>query len=221
MKSISPLVFLIPLAILIVSCRQPATAENAPAALPTPTAEPAAIERRFAYPVGPGAALTEARDRRDDWYNALDFRADDHLGEDWNLNSGGNSDCGESVYAIGAGRVVYAGHAGAGWGWTIIIEHRLADGRRIESLYAHLEKIEALGRTVERRQKVGTVGSADGRYLCHLHFEIRTPESIEWNRVGPGYAPRADGWLDPSDFIDRNRSAAKQVVENERKDRKN
>lgn len=173
MKSISQPLFLILLLLAAVSCRRPATAEVVPPAL-TPT--PAAIEiaRKFADPIGPGRRLTEAKDQRDDWYNALDFRADNHLGEDWNLNTGGNSDCGEPVYAVAAGRVVYADHAGPGWGNTIIIEHRLADGRRVESLYAHLAEIRPLGDRIEFRQKIGTIGNADG-------------------------------WLDPSDFIDQNR----------------
>ncbi len=66
----------------------------------------------FAYPISPNEFVTEAKDR-DEWYNAQDFGENDHLGEDWNKNSGGNSDCGETVYAAGNGIITYAHDAGS------------------------------------------------------------------------------------------------------------
>lgn len=163
------------------------------------------VQQAFAYPLGKGAALTQKRDRADDWYNAQDFGVNDHLGEDWNKNSGGNTDCGEPVFAIADGRIVYAEHGGPGWGNVLIIEHARKDGSKVRSLYGHLSKIERSTGDVRLREKIGEVGNADGRYACHLHFEIRTEDCPMWNEPGPGYSPNRKGWIDPSDFIDKMR----------------
>lgn len=160
------------------------------------------IARKFAYPLGKTETLTQAKDKQDDWYNAQDFGANDHLGEDWNKNSGGNTDCGEAVYAVADGTIVYAEYAGAGWGNVVIIEHHLADGTRVQSLYGHLQKILKRAGEVKLREQIGEVGNADGRYLCHLHLEIREENCPMWNQAGAGYSAENKGWLDPSDFID-------------------
>lgn len=171
---------------------------------------PAIIAESFAYPVGKKEYVTQARDKNDDWYNAQDFGENDHLGEDWNKNSGGNTDCGEPVYAIADGLISYAEHAGSGWGNVIIITHKLPDGRKIQSLYGHLQEIKIKSGTVKERQLIGTIGNADGRYLCHLHFEIREYGSYLWNAIGPGYAENKQGFIDPSNFIDSHRRKREQ-----------
>ena len=55
------------------------------------------------------------------------------------------------------------------------------------------------------REQIGEVGNADGRYLCHLHLELRTETCPMWNQVGGGYSAERNGWLNPSDFIDKHR----------------
>ncbi len=185
-------------AIFFASCRAPEAVNDVrpdPPESPIPAA-------RFAYPIGKHERSTQAKDTTDDWYNARDFGEADHLGEDWNKNSGGNTDCGEPVFAIADGEVIFAADAGPGWGNVVIIEHLLADGSRVRSLYGHLQKIEKSTGRVTIREKIGYVGNADGRYLCHLHFEIRTTDCPNWNDAGPGYAAERRGWTDPSDFID-------------------
>lgn len=159
----------------------------------------------FAYPVGKTETVTQAKDKKDEWYNALDFGENKHLGEDWNKNTGGNSDCGETVYAIADGVITYAGNAGISWGNVVIIEHNLPDGSRVQSLYGHLQKIAKNSGEVKKREKIGTIGNADGKYLCHLHLEIRSENCPMWNKTGSGYSAENEGWLDPSDFIDAQR----------------
>ena len=158
----------------------------------------------FAYPVGQTDFVTESRDA-DAWYNAQDFGENRHLGEDWNANTGGNADCGEPVFAAADGRIVFAADAGAGWGNVVIVEHTAPDGTKVQSLYGHLEKILITGGEIKRRAQIGTIGNANGRYLCHLHFEIRWQESPFWNQVGYGYSDQRHGWIDPSEFIDAQR----------------
>lgn len=172
---------------------------------------PVVVADRFAYPVGGTEKITEARDSADGWYNAQDLGENEHLGEDWNANSGGNTDCGEPVLATGSGRIAFAGEAGPGWGKVIIIDHRLPDGSLVQSLYGHLRTIERRTGEVSIGEKVGSVGDADGKYPCHLHFEIRDASCPVWGKPGPGYSRQADGWLDPSDFIDSRNAVSGQA----------
>ena len=170
------------------------------------TSEPAVtvvIADHFAYPVGPDKKLTQAKDSKDDWFNALDFGEDNHLGEDWNKNSGGNTDCGEPVYAAANGEITYAADAGPGWGNVVIITHTLPDRSKVQTLYGHLQEIKKTSGEVAKREQIGKIGNANGKYLCHLHFEIREESSPIWNKVGPGYAADRSGSLDPSDFVDK------------------
>ncbi len=174
---------------------------NSPA---NPATKPSIIADSFAYPIGKTGFVTEAKDT-DEWYNALNFGETDHLGEDWNKNTGGNTDCGEPVYAIANGTVTFAENAGVGWGNVIIIEHTLPDGTRVQSLYGHLQEILKTSGEVKKREQIGRVGNADGRYLCHLHLELRDATCPMWNRAGGGYSTDRNGWLDPSEFIDKHK----------------
>jgi len=205
MKSISFAVILIFLALLQFACNNTATTQTLKPT-PTPTEIPKIIAKKFAYPLGKGESLTQAKDKKDDWYNALDFGENNHLGEDWNKNSGGNTDCGEAVFAIADGRIVYAENAGVGWGNVVIIEHDLADGTRVQSLYGHLQKILKTSGEVKFREQIGEIGNADGKYLCHLHLELREENCPMWNQAGGGYSAERKGWLDPSDFIDKSQN---------------
>ncbi|PXF60985.1 MAG: hypothetical protein C4B59_06445 [Candidatus Methanogaster sp.] len=156
----------------------------------------------FDYPVG-APYITQANDG-DGWYNAQDFRVNNHLGEDWNGEDGGDTDCGEPVYAVSEGTIVYAADAGSGWGNVMIVRHELPDGTQVESLYAHLQSMSKTRGTVERREQIGTIGK-DGWPYCHLHFEMRFSNCSSWGSPGPGYSTDATGWIDPSDFIDLHR----------------
>lgn len=158
----------------------------------------------FAYPIGEKEVVTQAKDK-DGWYNALDFGEENHLGEDWNKNTGGNTDCGEPVYATANGIITYAGDAGPGWGNVVIVTHTLPNGSKVQSLYGHLQEILKTSGEVKKREQIGKVGNANGRYLCHLHLELRDESCLSWDQVFVGYSPIQDGWLDPSDFIDGNR----------------
>jgi photosystem II stability/assembly factor-like uncharacterized protein len=186
-------------------CSERPAQANAPLPDPTPTAKTATtLAASFAYPVGKQETVTQAKDK-DEWYNALDFGANDHLGEDWNKNSGGNTDCGEPVFAAANGLITYAEDAGPGWGNVVIIEHTLKNGDKVQTLYAHMQEILKASGEVKKREQIGKIGNANGRYLCHLHFELRTADSRDWNKVGGGYSADQKGWLDPSDFIDKQR----------------
>jgi hypothetical protein len=141
-------------------------------------------------------------------YNAQRFTENRHLGDDLNGIGGENSDLGDPIYAVADGRVMLAHEAGPGWGNVVIILHaylQAKERRYVQSYYGHVEKILVHAReNVRRGQPIATVGTAKGRYLAHLHFEMRefvTPF------IGPGYREDTRGWIDPSAFIREHRGA--------------
>ncbi|MEY2542967.1 MAG: hypothetical protein QOE81_428 [Verrucomicrobiota bacterium] len=139
-------------------------------------------------------------------YNAQHFTENKHLGDDLNGIGGENSDLGDPIYAIADGRVLLARDGGPGWGNIVILLHAyLESGERkyVESYYGHVQDMLVHpGQTVKRGQQIATVGTANGRYFAHLHFEMReflTPF------IGPGYRENTHGWLDPTKFIEAHR----------------
>lgn len=119
-----------------------------------------------------------------------------HAGQDWNGIGGEDSDFGDAVYAAGRGLVVYAGKPSDGWGNVVVLVHRTPDGRVLQSLYAHLSKVNVrVGEVVGRGRMIGEAGSADGRYLAHLHFEFAESLAVEAGQ--PGYSKGSMNRLDP------------------------
>ena len=130
-----------------------------------------------------------------------------HPGEDWNANTGGNTDEGKPVYAASKGTIVAAGDYGSGWGKIIVVEHLLPQGTRLWTQYAHLKDILRSSGDVARREQIGTIGRGhNNEYSAHLHFEIRiqfrAPNAwvTGWTKVKV-----LDYYTDPSEFIAANR----------------
>jgi hypothetical protein len=139
-------------------------------------------------------------------YNAQRFTENRHLGDDLNGIGGENSDLGDPIYAIADGRVLLARDGGPGWGNIVILLHAyLENGQRkyVQSYYGHVQDMLVHpGETVKRGQLIATVGTANGRYFAHLHFEMRefiTPF------IGPGYREDTRGWIDGQAFINQHR----------------
>jgi murein DD-endopeptidase MepM/ murein hydrolase activator NlpD len=146
-------------------------------------------------------------------YNAQPFTENRHLGDDLNGIGGENSDQGDPVFAIAEGRVILAREGGPGWGNIISVMHAYEENgarKYVQSYYGHVEEMLVdEGEDVRRGQQIATVGSAGGRYLAHLHFEMRefiTPF------VGPGYRDDTRGWINPSEFIRQHRGAPEDDV---------
>ncbi|MDZ4287566.1 MAG: M23 family metallopeptidase [Prosthecobacter sp.] len=163
---------------------------------------------RFDYPMGsPHGALT---------YNAQPFRITMHLGDDLNGIGGMNSDFGDPVYAAGAGRVVFAGTPGTGWGNMLILAHRVPDMINpaeelvVQTVYAHLKDVQVVvGQVVQRGEPIGTVGTANGLYFAHLHFEVREGPYIN---PSVGYASAPLNRLSPERFLAQRRGAPANVL---------
>jgi septal ring factor EnvC (AmiA/AmiB activator) len=141
------------------------------------------------------------------YYDAQPFGQDHHLGSDWNGEGGGATDLGDPVTAAASGVVSYAANAGIGWGNVVILTHLLGPGEAVESLYGHLDRVDVrVGQSVARGAVIGTIGDADGRYVPHLHFELRTTPGLG---VGGGYAASTEGWADPTAFVLAHRPASR------------
>jgi len=118
------------------------------------------------YPVGPPNAVG--------YYDAQPFGRNMHLGEDWNGVGGGNSDLGDAIHAAANGEVSFAKDISGGWGKVIILKHHDKKGNKHESLYGHCDTMLVnQGDLVKRGEQIATIGTADGAYLAHLHFELR------------------------------------------------
>lgn len=158
---------------------------------------------RFDAPMGSEhAALT---------YNAQPFLVSRHLGDDVNGIGGQDSDLGDPVYAVADGRVCMAGWASEGWGNVVALLHRSPEnGEVIQSFYAHLESMRVpVDAEVRRGQILGTVGKGDGRYLAHLHFEMRDYVALA---AGAGYADQAQGRFSGEEFLRRFRGVADDLL---------
>ncbi len=79
--------------------------------------------------------------------------------------------------------------------------HRLPDGRFVQSLYAHLKTVSdiPLGTLVGRGEQIGSVGTAHGNYLAHLHFEMI--ESIAHEAGMPGYGKTTFNRINPDEVL--------------------
>lgn len=219
---VRPVIFLLTLAHGLISgafwlgCRsltQDRSTGQTEVTQPTPVNIP--VSDGFDYPVGRTGRVTEAKDN-DGWYNAQDLGENNHLGEDWNSEKGGNSDCGQPVYAASKGLIVFAADAGPGWGKVIILRHRLPDNTLVETLYGHLQSFTRTDGEVDRRETLGQIGDADGAYPCHLHFELRFADCPAWGSIGPGYSSDSTGWADPSDYIDGHRILSRETTKRNR-----
>ncbi len=144
-------------------------------------------------------------------YNAQKFwdmnatRGGHHTGDDLNGIGGMNTDLGDPVFATADGLVLYAGEPSAGWGKLVVVAHKTLDGRTLHSMYAHLNRIDvSIGTLVARGGKIGMVGTANGYYPAHLHFEIRVSDSVD---IGAGYASNPLNRLDPMGTVNALRNA--------------
>jgi len=137
------------------------------------------------------------------YYVAQGFGVNHHLGEDWNAVTGGNTDLGDTISAIAHGYIHYAGDPGGRWGKTVRMLHQLEDGTLLESIYAHCQALTVQrGQWIARGEMVGTVGTANGQFLAHLHLELRDSVDRELRR---GYSRDRQGYLTPSRFIRTHR----------------
>lgn len=166
---------------------------------PSPQTARTRIADGFDQPVGKPDA--------EGYYMSRGFRANYHMGEDWNGLGGGNSDLGDPVYSVAHGYVVMARDIRMGWGNLVIVRHTFLENRElkvVDSVYAHLDRILVReGQQVVRGQQVGTIGTNRGMYTAHLHFELRKNLAIGFNQRR--FARNLTNYHVPKKFIEPRR----------------
>ena len=102
----------------------------------------------------------------------------------------GNGNGGGTVRAASGGLVVRGAGDGPeqGYGECVVIAHRLEDGSRVYSVYAHLREgsvVVSAGDRVWAGRRIGRVGRSGRATTTHLHFEIRRPADPEarWEKT--------------------------------------
>ncbi|WP_047546883.1 M23 family metallopeptidase [Psychroserpens sp. Hel_I_66] len=156
---------------------------------------PGFVSNGFDFPVGKPNARG--------YYNAQKFKENNHLGDDWNGVGGGNSDLGDPIYAPANGYISEVKDYGGGWGNVIKIVH-LHDDKLYESLYAHCDTtLVTQNKFIKEGEQIATIGNCNGLYFAHLHIEIRDTVGLG---IGPGYSRDTTGYLNPTDFINKNRN---------------
>ncbi len=153
----------------------------------------------FDFPVG--------KPDSEGYYRSRGYRANGHLGEDWNGKGGGNTDLGDSVHSIAHGVVVFAQNFGHGWGNVVIVRHAYEEGGRVkfaDSLYGHLDRILVReNQTLKRGQQLGTIGTGGGLYAAHLHLEMR--KEIRVGMAQHRFPHDDTVYFSPVDFINAHR----------------
>jgi murein DD-endopeptidase MepM/ murein hydrolase activator NlpD len=133
-----------------------------------------------------------------------------HTGVDLNLGWG-DQDLGEAVYAPASGIVIYQADLQP-WGNVTIIRHDpllAPQGPIFYSRYGHMQNVLVrLGQRVRRGEKIGEIGTGDGRFIAHLHYDICQTTVLEQK---PGDWPGRDlrrllsNYVDPKRFTRDNR----------------
>ena len=143
----------------------------------------------------------------DGYYRSRGYRANGHLGEDWNGKRGGDTDLGDPVYSIAHGIVVFAQNFGHGWGNVVIVRHAYEEGGRqkmVDSLYGHLDRILVRdAQQLRRGQQFGTIGTGGGLYPAHLHLEMR--KDIRVGMARHRFAKDDTVYWSPVEFIAAHR----------------
>jgi len=131
------------------------------------------------WPVGPTISHVRLplKNLHKAWYEATrrlgPYNSHPEFCEDWNLESGGDTDLGEPLVAPFDGIVINAYDAGGAWGLILRILGRTPEGELVTWMGAHLDEMYVHpGELVAAGQDIGTIGTGHGEYAAHLHEQI-------------------------------------------------
>lgn len=104
-----------------------------------------------------------------------------HTGVDFNHLGGA---LGLPVYAVAHGVVIFQSDVSI-WGNITIIKHLplyREQGDVLFSRYGHMQNVGVqVGESVARGQPIGEIGTGDGRYIAHLHYDLARTAIFEKN----------------------------------------
>lgn len=136
------------------------------------------------------------------WYSADawdSYRTDGdyyHGGEDINLKTGSNTDCGQPVYAVADGQITHTEEKTTGFG-----KHLHLKCSDVWFHYCHLQDILVnSGQSVAEGQLLGHIGSTGNSQYCHLHFEGKK-KAIGVNAVAKTKEALLASWFNPIEYI--------------------
>ena len=94
------------------------------------------------------------------------------------------------ILASGDGKVIFIKPFADAAGRYIVIEHYSPNGKVLcYTRYLHLAAVAtSVGATVSAGQKIGTMGTGDGKYALHLHFEMLSPQTKGNNVPGDNFS---------------------------------
>lgn len=161
------------------------------------------IAEDFDFPFGGPDAEAYRRTQTYGTYNSIFDGL--HLGEDWNGPRKGNEHLGDPVLTIADGLVFYAEDAGSGWCNVVRILHKIKDKEGftfVDSLYGHLQDMNVNpGDYVKKGQQIGTLGNCRGKWVGHIHWEIREKDLP----IGGGYDKKVPKeFVHPTQFVKKH-----------------
>lgn len=124
-----------------------------------------------------------------------------HTGVDLNWRWG-NEDIGMPVYSPANGVVIFQAELNV-WGNVTVVRHDplfRVDGPVYYSRHAHMQNVRVkVGDRVQRGTQLGEIGTANGRFIAHLHYDIVRTTILETN---PGDWPGMSITRVERDYVD-------------------
>lgn len=127
------------------------------------------------------------------WWATYDYGWDVWFGSHLWLDIA--TSAGTPVRSIGDWEVIVAGWLN--WRWnTVVIKHKLSDGKIIYSNYSHMSKITASKWNIKVGTTIWEVGATWNAYGNHLHFQIDTT-----NQAHPYWYTTCSKWIGIMDVV--------------------
>lgn len=143
-------------------------------------------------------AVEWSRLSKNNYFITQEFGENGHLGQD--LGYMGNPDPGYDVHPITEGKVVFAGWTGGNsYGYCVLLQHALGNGRYFYSQYSHLYETPNVypGEHVGKNTVLGRIGNTGKSTGPHLDFQIKeiprvdkkNGNNVTLSDLGYGYIP--------------------------------
>jgi murein DD-endopeptidase MepM/ murein hydrolase activator NlpD len=114
----------------------------------------------------------------------------------WDIANG----LGTPIVAVADGEVAKTGYHPRGFGNFVLLKHNLPSGKRVYTLYAHMNAPTTASGSVSKGQQIGQMGSTGFSTGPHLHFMFVSTSFERVGDVGCYYGNSL--CYDPADYLD-------------------
>ena len=114
----------------------------------------------------------------------------------WDIANG----LGTPIVAVASGQVERKGYHPSGFGHFLLLRHDLPSGKRVYTLYAHMQTASSASGSVSQGQTIGYMGSTGLSTGPHLHFMFIS-DSYERTRRDVGCFYGSLSCYDPADYL--------------------